>query len=61
MIDPAQIAWLLQSITYGFQCSFSHVCFEESRYASHLSALCQGFPFQIIPLIGKIDKNHSHH
>jgi hypothetical protein len=53
MIDPAQIAWLLQPITYGLPRPSSRVSFEERIYASHLSALSQGFPVQIIPLMWK--------
>jgi hypothetical protein len=46
MIDSAQIAWLLKSITYGLPCPFSRVRFEENTYASFPSALCQGFQFK---------------
>jgi hypothetical protein len=56
MIDSAQIAWLLPSIPYGLPCSFSRVRFEESAYASYLSALRQGFPVQIIPLMCKFNR-----
>jgi hypothetical protein len=38
MIDPAEIAWLLQSITYGLPCPFSHLHSEENTYA-HLLRL----------------------
>jgi hypothetical protein len=41
MIDPAQIVWPLQSITYDLPCPFFPVHFEESTYASYLSTLCK--------------------
>jgi hypothetical protein len=56
MMDSTQIARLLQSITYGLPCPFSRVRFEENTYASCLSALRQGFPVQIIPLMRKFSR-----
>jgi hypothetical protein len=56
MIDSAQIAWLLQYNTYGFPCPFSRVRSEESTYAGYLSALRQGSPIQIIPLMCKFSR-----
>jgi hypothetical protein len=56
MIDSAQIAWLLQSIAYGLPRPFSHLFFEDSIYASYLSALCQSVPVQIIPLMWKFSR-----
>jgi hypothetical protein len=56
MIDSTQVAWPLLSITYGLLCPFSRVRREECTYASHLSALRQGFPIQIIPLMSKFSR-----
>jgi hypothetical protein len=40
-------------LTYSLPSPFSRVRFEESTYASYLSALCQGFPVRIISMTCK--------
>jgi hypothetical protein len=56
MIDPAQIAWLLQPVTYGLPCPFSRVGLEECKNASYLSALHQDLSVQIILLMCKFSR-----
>jgi hypothetical protein len=56
IIDPAQIAWLLQSITYGLSFPFFRVLFEERACAIYLTPLRQGFLLQIIPLVCKFSR-----
>jgi hypothetical protein len=56
MIALPQRARLLQSVTYGLPCPFSRVRFEDSIYASNLSALCQDFPVLIKPLMCKFSR-----
>jgi hypothetical protein len=53
VIYSAQIAWPLQSIAYSLPSPFSGVRFAGSTYASCLSALYQGFPVGIIPVMCK--------
>jgi hypothetical protein len=57
MIDLAQIAWFLQTIAYILPSPFYRVRFEESTYASYLSALCQGFPVRIISMLSKFSRH----
>jgi hypothetical protein len=53
---PCSDSMAFSTIAYSLPSPFPLVCFEESAYASYLSALCQAFPGRIVCVVCKFSR-----